>query len=190
MGVQEVFLPNFSPPHDPVGYFCQGRITIPREGLDNAFSIWIRVHRTPYPENLKRGTPSRVHVAFNEKSVVLLIGGTVTGVGENKKTPEKAADSDVRWEAIGIGEGSISGSLGGLQPGGLVDSENWYFFSASLGQIINLSLTMPQNASFSLSLYPPVFSKWRGDTRKTRKPAYPLLCCRRKWRLVRAGVSG
>ncbi len=154
VGVQEVFLPNVSPPHDPVGYLCRGRITIPREHLENASSVWIRAHRTPHPENPQRETPSRVHVAFNEKSVVLLVGGTVTG-GESGETPEEAADSDVRWEAIGIREGSISGSFGGLQPGGLVDSEDWYFFPASLGQIINLSLVMPQNASFSLSLYPP-----------------------------------
>lgn len=154
LGCKRFFFLTFRHPHDPVGYLCRGRITIPREHLENASSVWIRAHRTPHPENPQRGTPSRVHVAFNEKSVVLLVGGTVTG-GESGETPEEAADSDVRWEAIGIREGSISGSLGGLQPGGLVDSENWYFSPASLGQIINLSLAMPQNASFSLSLYPP-----------------------------------
>lgn len=82
MGVQEVFLPNVSPPHDPVGYLCQGRITIPREHLENASAVWIRAHRSLYPENPQRGTPSRVHIAFNEKSIVLLVGGMVTGGGE------------------------------------------------------------------------------------------------------------
>lgn len=82
VGVQEVFLPNVSPPHDPVGYLCQGRIAIPREGLENASAVWIQAHRSPYPENPQRGTPSRVHIAFNEKSVTLLVGGMVTSGGE------------------------------------------------------------------------------------------------------------
>jgi len=47
------------------------------------------------------------------------------------------------------------GSLGGARPDGSLDSEDWYFFPVEIGQIIDLTLSMPQNAHFSLSLYPP-----------------------------------
>lgn len=71
VGTKEVTLPNVSPPNDPVGYLCQGKIKIPRTNLANASTIWIRIHRFPGPF-LSGANPSTVHVAVRKESVVLL----------------------------------------------------------------------------------------------------------------------
>lgn len=71
VGTKEVTLPNVSPPNDPAGYRCQGRIRIPRTNLANASAIWIRIHRFPGPF-LPGANPSTVHVAVRKESVVLL----------------------------------------------------------------------------------------------------------------------
>jgi hypothetical protein len=65
------------------------------------------------------------------------------------------ADADRREDAVLIAPGTVSGDLGYRRSDGSIDSSDWYRFSAEQGQIITLSLTFPQGASFSLSLYPP-----------------------------------
>ncbi|BER91844.1 hypothetical protein [Atrimonas thermophila] len=72
VGTKEVVLPNVSPPDDPVGYTCRGRVVIPRTNLENATAIWIRVHRFPGPF-LPGESPSTVHVAFRQESIILLL---------------------------------------------------------------------------------------------------------------------
>jgi len=64
--VMEVTLPNVSPPDDPVGYTCKGRIFIPRSALYSGSRLFLRVERI---------SPTDNHVAFNEDSMVILLGG-------------------------------------------------------------------------------------------------------------------
>ena len=66
----EVTLPNVSPPNDPVGYTCKGRITIPRAVLHGAHALFLRAERI---------SPTDNHVAFNKDSVVILASGTGWG---------------------------------------------------------------------------------------------------------------
>lgn len=151
VGTKEVFLPNVSPPHDPVGYTCRGRVTIPRKNLERASVLWIRVHRNPGPF-LSGKSPSTVHVAFRKESVTLLLSEeTQEGAGSGFVEP----DAERRENAVAITPGTVSGDLGYRRSDGSIDFEDWYRFSVGKGQIINLSLTFPQNASFALSLYPP-----------------------------------
>ncbi|MGQ9474161.1 MAG: hypothetical protein ACUVQZ_08350 [Candidatus Caldatribacteriaceae bacterium] len=49
LGVKEVTFPNVSPPTDPVGYTCRGRVVVPRSKMEKASVIWIRVHRSYRP---------------------------------------------------------------------------------------------------------------------------------------------
>ncbi|MEJ5230357.1 MAG: PLAT/LH2 domain-containing protein [Pseudothermotoga sp.] len=146
LGTQEVFLPNVSPASDPVGYTCRGQVIIPRTNLENASKIWIRVHRSYVPG--QRGTsPSLVHVAFRKESATLLVNGSST-------TSATIRDADWRWEAETIEPGTHNNSLGQRTDGSL-DEMDWYRIFVSSGQIIRLTLTIPQNANFSISLYPP-----------------------------------
>jgi len=150
VGTKEVVLPNVSPPHDPVGYTCRGQVTIPRKNLEGASVLWIRAHRNPGPF-LSGKSPSTVHVAFRKESVTLLLGEEMEETGGGFVE----ADADRREDAVLIAPGTVSGDLGYRRGDGSVDSADWYRFSAEQGQIITLSLTFPQGASFSLSLYPP-----------------------------------
>lgn len=118
LGVKEVFLPNVSPPSDPVGYTCRGRVVVPRSNMESASIIWIRVHRSYRPG--ERGTsPSFIHVAFRKESVKLLFpqaeGGTVSPSPTPYITPIPppiSYDADWRWEAETIEPGTYSDSLG------------------------------------------------------------------------------
>lgn len=150
VGTKEVVLPNVSPPHDPVGYTCRGRVTIPRKNLERASVLWIRVHRNPGPF-LSGESPSTVHVAFRKESVTLLLGEEA----EEARGGFVEADADRREDAAVIAPGVVSGNLGQRRSDGSMDSIDWYRFPVEKGQIINLSLTFPQGASFALSLYPP-----------------------------------
>ena len=62
----EVTLPNVSPPDDPVGYTCKGRVSIPRSALHGGSQLFLRVERI---------SPTDNHVAFNKGSMVVLMGG-------------------------------------------------------------------------------------------------------------------
>jgi len=66
----EITLPNVSPPDDPVGYTCHGLIAIPRDFVSGASTFFFRVERISPDDN---------HVAFNEESIILYIGGQPTG---------------------------------------------------------------------------------------------------------------
>ena len=59
-----VTLPNVSPPGDPLGYHCQGQVTVDREFISGASTIVFRVERESVQDN---------HVAFKKESIVLLI---------------------------------------------------------------------------------------------------------------------
>jgi len=166
VGTKEVVLPNVSPPHDPVGYTCRGQVTIPRKNLEGASVLWIRAHRNPGPF-LSGKSPSTVHVAFRKESVTLLLGEEMEETGGGFVE----ADADRREDAVLIAPGTVSGDLGQRRSDGSIDSEDWYRFSAEQGQIITLSLTFPQGASFSFSLYPPSSASSVGnvETRENTK---------------------
>ena len=59
---KEVILPNVSPAHDPVGYTCNGFITIPRDFIAGATTFFFRIERLNPEDN---------HIAFNEDSILL-----------------------------------------------------------------------------------------------------------------------
>jgi len=166
VGTKEVVLPNVSPPHDPVGYTCRGQVTIPRKNLEGASVLWIRAHRNPGPF-LSGKSPSTVHVAFRKESVTLLLGEEMEETGGGFVE----ADADRREDAVLIAPGTVSGDLGYRRSDGSIDSSDWYRFSAEQGQIITLSLTFPQGASFSFSLYPPSSASSVGnvETRENTK---------------------
>lgn len=63
--VQEVTLPNVSPPEDPVGYTCQGMVVIPRSTPGLASGTL-----TVFAERISATGP---HVAFQKDSMILSI---------------------------------------------------------------------------------------------------------------------
>jgi hypothetical protein len=69
----EITLPNVSPPNDPVGYTCHGVVTIPRDFIPAATTIFLRVERI---------SPNDNHVAFNSESINLFTGEQTTGFRE------------------------------------------------------------------------------------------------------------
>ena len=60
---QKVTLPNISPPNDPVGYTCQGQVTIPRLILQDSTVLLVRIERI---------LPDDHHVAFHAESMVIM----------------------------------------------------------------------------------------------------------------------
>ncbi|MGC8779020.1 MAG: hypothetical protein ACP5Q4_10135, partial [Candidatus Caldatribacteriaceae bacterium] len=108
VGTKAVTLPNVSPPNDPVGYTCRGRVTIPQDkNLENATTLWVRAHRFPGPF-LPGEHPSPIHVAFRWESVVLLSGVSPTP----KPTPTLSPGTQTRLEVFlkGPDGQSISGA--------------------------------------------------------------------------------
>ena len=71
--VQDVTLPNVSPPGDPVGYTCQGVVVIPRStpGLASG-TLTVFAERT---------SPAGPHVAFNLGSVVVRVAASADADG-------------------------------------------------------------------------------------------------------------
>ena len=65
--VQEVTLPNVSPPTDPVGYTCLGAVVIPRSTPGLATGTL-----TVFAERI---SPAGPHVAFNRESIVIRVPG-------------------------------------------------------------------------------------------------------------------
>jgi len=189
VGTKEVVLKNVSPPHDPVGYTCRGRVTIPRKNLERASVLWIRAHRNPGPF-LSGKSPSTVHVAFRKESVTLLLGEEMEETGGGFVE----ADADRREDAVLIAPGTVSGDPGQRRSDGSIDSEDWYRFSVEKGQIITLSLAFPQGASFSLSLYPPGSTSSVGnvETRENTKSLEYVAGESGKWsvRIYRSSGEG
>jgi len=58
-----VILPNVSAPDDPIGYTCQGQVTVDRDFIPNASTILFRIERESAQDN---------HIAFREDSIMLL----------------------------------------------------------------------------------------------------------------------
>jgi len=64
---QTVTLENILSPDDPLGYSCQGQITIPASTIPASSRISLRIRRDSAQDN---------HVAFKEDSIVLLTDAT------------------------------------------------------------------------------------------------------------------
>jgi len=139
-----VTLPNVSPPGDPLGYHCQGQVTVDREFISGASTIVFRVERESVQDN---------HVAFKKESIVLLITEEA-GEGqflEGNQLPE----TDELEEATLIQPGTYTGCLGEEPVGGQIDDNDYYSISLEEGQQITLQLTVPGNASYGISLLNP-----------------------------------
>lgn len=139
-----VTLPNVSPPGDPLGYHCQGQVTVDREFISGASTIVFRVERESVQDN---------HVAFKKESIVLLITEEA-GEGqflEGNQLPE----TDELEEATLIQPGTYTGCLGEEPVGGQIDDNDYYSINLEEGQQITLQLTVPGNASYGISLLNP-----------------------------------
>jgi len=76
----EITLPNVSPPSDTGGYTCHGVVTIPRDFIPAATTIFLRVERI---------SPNDNHVAFNSESITLFTEEQITGFREIQSTGTK-----------------------------------------------------------------------------------------------------
>lgn len=74
--VQEVTVPNVSPPEDPVGYLCRGTVIIPADTPGLAVG-----KLTVFAERISEDGP---HVAFNKDSLVLKIVQPPTAVSQEE----------------------------------------------------------------------------------------------------------
>lgn len=63
---QNITLPNVSPESDPVGYTCQGQVTIPASFINSDGTLNIKVYRAASSDN---------HVAFNKESIKSMQAG-------------------------------------------------------------------------------------------------------------------
>jgi len=150
-----VILPNVSTPNDPVGYHCQGQISLDREFIPAASSILIRIERESANDN---------HVAFNKKSIVLLTDDSeyVEERKDSKEAEEKQflkgdqlPETDKIEEATLIKPGTYIGILGKVDREGHLDNSDFYSVEVEEGQLITLHLSVPGNARFHLALLNP-----------------------------------
>ncbi|HER23880.1 MAG TPA: hypothetical protein ENO17_02350 [Candidatus Atribacteria bacterium] len=76
----DVTLPNTSPSSDPVGYTCNGLVTIPRSFIAGATTFFFRVERI---------SPNDNHVAFNQESITLFTEEPSSGYREIPRSGTK-----------------------------------------------------------------------------------------------------
>jgi hypothetical protein len=151
-----VTLPNVSSPNDPLGYTCQGQITIDREFISSASTIVFRAKRESAQDN---------HVAFKKESIVLLTEEEGEGQFlEGNQLPE----TDELEEAALIQPGTCTGSLGGENEEGHRDNYDYYGIEVEEGQQITLQLTIPASASYGISLLTPTTHYNRGSATTQR----------------------
>ena len=134
---QTVTLKNVSSPDDPLGYNCQGQVTIPASSYPGGSRISLRIRRESAQDN---------HVAFKKDSIVLLTGVTSSFDGD------RLPDTDELDEAILIQPGTYTGSLGEEDNEGHRDNRDYYSINLVDGQLITLKLTVPENANYRISL--------------------------------------
>ncbi len=143
LGRQEIVLPNAHDPADATGYICRDIITIPRDGLENATSLWVIVSRK---DDLGELSPSNVHIAVHDLSLVLYVPAS-TGAGTLLSETDSAAQAAI------LMPGTFAGELGGLRADSQVDSEDWYAIRLISGQKLTLDLTQPGSGDFGLMLF-------------------------------------
>jgi hypothetical protein len=144
-----VTLPNVPSPNDPLGYTCQGQVTVDREFFSGASTIVFRVERELAQDN---------HVAFKKESIVLLTGETPPIDGG-----DQLPDTDELEEATLIQPGTYTGSLGEENEEGRRDNYDYYSIDLQEGQQITLQLTIPASASYGISLLTPTTHYNRGS---------------------------
>ena len=149
-----VFISNISAPKDPLGYHCQGQISVDRGFIPAASSILIRVERESSNDN---------HVAFNQESMILLVDntGNIERKDDLEETKEKQIskgdqlpEADEIEEAKLIQSGTYFGSLGEEHEGHR-DNTDYYRIDVEEGQLITLKLSVPGNANYYLALLNP-----------------------------------
>jgi len=146
-----VTLPNVSPPNDPLGYACQGQVTVDREFISGASTIVFRVERELTQDN---------HVAFKKESIVLLT--EEAGEGQFLEGNQLPETNELEGATL-IPPGTYTGCLGEEPVGGQIDDNDYYSISLEEGQQITLQLTIPGNASYGISLLTPTTHYDRGS---------------------------
>ena len=134
---QTVTLKNVSSSDDPLGYNCQGQVTIPASIGPEGSRISLRIRRNSAQDN---------HVAFKKDSLVLLTGVMPSFNGDH------LPDTDELDEAILIQPGTYTGSLGEEDEEGHRDNRDYYSIDLEEGQLITLRLTVPENAIYRIKL--------------------------------------
>jgi len=101
----KVHLFNISTPNDPVGYICQGEVTIPREDLQGGSHLFLRVKRTQSTSN---------HVAFNQESFVLLGAGcgdeSIEKIGNKLESIPGTLEEKIALYTVTITTGTVDGA--------------------------------------------------------------------------------
>jgi hypothetical protein len=143
-----VTLPNVSPAGDPLGYNCQGQVTVDRAFIPNASAILFRIERESAQDN---------HIAFKKDSIVLMVEEEEF-VEEDEEPPlegDQLPETDTWGGAILIQPGTYTGRLGEEDSEGHRDNDDYYRLEVEKGQLITLQLIIPGNASYNLSLLNP-----------------------------------
>ena len=137
---QTVTLENVPSPDDPLGYSCQGQITIPASTIPAASRISLRIRRDSAQDN---------HVAFKKDSIILLTDATPPSNGE------PSSNDDDFEGALSIQAGTCTGSLGEEDAEGHQNDVDYYSIGLEEGQQITLQLTIPGNAQYGILLLNP-----------------------------------
>ena len=146
---QEISLPNISQSDDPDGYTCHGQIIIPRQVLQDASVLFVRIERIGQETN---------QIAFRKKSISIMQSEEILPLTSQTLSPgqgRQLPDTDDQNESFLIQPGMYYGDLGGQTSGGQRDKEDWYSLNMQEGQIIGLQLTQPSNGSFAIYLRKP-----------------------------------
>jgi len=137
---QTVNLENVPSLDDPLGYSCQGQVTIPASTIPAASRISLRIRRDSAQDN---------HVAFKEDSIVLLTDAIYP------PNVDPSSNDDDFEGAVPIQSGTYTGSLGEEDEEGHRDNRDYYKINIEEGQLITLQLTVPGNANYGISLLNP-----------------------------------